>query len=625
MNRLFGKVLGILSKRVAREGPFFLFFYLYVYFVVDARLIYHGAGRLGRLPVFYTGWEYLREFLSRPGGIIEYVSAFVFQFFYYRWSGASVVILEGLACCVIINEVVRKINGRYFELIRFVPSFVLLALSTKYTNFIVLTTAFTATIVFVLVYIKFRDAKRPIPFLVFLITAAIAYPVIGGLFWLFVVLCAIYEMFYKYWLRRISLLVLGGLAVVGVYQAAVYEISNADVLSNLLPFSWNAPYNNEGDEMIINYVLLLFLPAGMAVLKILQLIFPQIRTVKAGSDLTQSSTVTEVKGWKAGVAEWIICNLIFLAAMAGVYAGFFSDKRKAEFAVDYYAYHKDWAKVLEVARKDCDNFFIAHHVNQALYQTGQLGEKMFSYPQHISVPFLNEERFVPCTWQKFDVYLDLGFINIAENHLIDCMESFGELPAIMQRLAAINMAKGNIEAARIYLNRLNRTLFGAGWSRKYLSLLDSDSNLSQDPNIKHMREQALKKDVSFNAFDHEKNLLSQVENKNRMAFEYLMSYYLLANNLEAVVGKINLLGEMGYKKIPRHYEEAILIYTAGLNKQYELKNYQISSETRKRFEEFNRILNVEHQGDREAAFDELVKYRDSYFFYYLYGYSGLKE
>ncbi len=57
-------------------------------------------------------------------------------------------------------------------------------------------------------------------------------------------------------------------------------------------------------------------------------------------------------------------------------------------------------------------------------------------------------------WHKFDTLIDLGLMNLAEKNLAECVETFGEHPMLLQRLALVNLVKGKVEAARIYLERV---------------------------------------------------------------------------------------------------------------------------------------------------------------------------
>ncbi len=67
--------------RFIRSLIFFIGFFLYILLIVDLRLIYHGAGEIKNFPSFFKDWAFFREFVSHPGGLVEYTSAFLSQFF----------------------------------------------------------------------------------------------------------------------------------------------------------------------------------------------------------------------------------------------------------------------------------------------------------------------------------------------------------------------------------------------------------------------------------------------------------------------------------------------------------------------------------------------------------------
>ena len=81
---------------------------------------------------------------------------------------------------------------------------------------------------------------------------------------------------------------------------------------------------------------------------------------------------------------------------------------------------------------------------------------------------------------------------------------------------------------------------------------------------------------------------------------------------------------LGFSQLPRLYEEAMLIYVTSTRKPVNLHGRQISAESRQRFAGFNQVLN-EHGKNKRAAYNKLAQdYRDSYFFYYVYGRRGTK-
>lgn len=119
--------------------------------------------------------------------------------------------------------------------------------------------------------------------------------------------------------------------------------------------------------------------------------------------------------------------------------------------------------------------------------------------------------------------------------------------------------------------------------------------------------------------------LLETNAQNRMAFEYLMAWYMLTKQLHKFIENINRLNDFDYPEIPRHYEEAMLIYVYGTKKPVYLDGRQPDPDMRQQIEKFSRIFN-RYSRNKRAAFRELAEdYGDSYFLYHLYGFSGVKR
>ncbi|MFC1605034.1 DUF6057 family protein, partial [Planctomycetota bacterium] len=140
--------------RLLQSFLFFILFYLYLWLYVDLRLIYHGAGVITNFPVFYKSWTFFLPFLSYPGGPVEYLSAFLSQFFYYSWAGALVVTVQAWLLCVCIDYVLKAANLPRIRLICFLIPILLLVLYTRYAYHFASTMALLITLLIVCLYLK---------------------------------------------------------------------------------------------------------------------------------------------------------------------------------------------------------------------------------------------------------------------------------------------------------------------------------------------------------------------------------------------------------------------------------------------------------------------------------------
>ena len=616
-------------ERWSQDFIFFVFFFLFLWLYVDLRLIYHGAGVITNFPVFYRGWAFFLSFLSRPGGPVEYLSAFLSQLFYFSWAGALVITLQAWLISLCIDSMLKATHSLQIRGIRFLLPMGLLVLYTQYTYYFETTLALLTALLTTCIYLNVT-LSRPKNFScvgVFLILSVILYYLSGGAFLFFAVVCALYELIFRFrW--KISLFYLLCAAVIPyVLGLLIFGISIVDAFSNLLPVSWKIlKYHARRRAITIVYVFYLLPFVMLLVSGLWQVLWKRLHSRKKKTGKKHRKTIfnlpMRIFSWygRSPKLKYVTELLLWLAVTGCTVFFFRNENLRTRFKVDYYAYYKMWPELLTSAQRHPTDPFIAHAVNRALYYKGRLGYDMFSWPQHPSYVFLSEKKYKWMYWQIFDFYLDIGVINMAEHALTECLEGLGSRPMVLQRLALIHMVKGNLGSAQIYLGALSKTLFHAGWAEHYLDGLRIDPNLPEDRDIQHLRSICLDKDHPLYALYKERTLswLLERNNQNRMAFEYLMAWYMLNRNLGKFVQKIELMPDLGFTELPTHYEEAIHIYTLATRKPISVSGYQPNPQIRRQIEDFSRILNA-YGGNKQAALNDLsTKYCNTYFFYYIY-------
>jgi hypothetical protein len=621
--------------RLLQSFLFFLLFYLYLWLYVDLRLIYHGAGIITNFPVFYKGRAFFMPFLSYPGGPVEYLSAFLSQLFYYSWAGALVVTVQVWLLSVCMDYLLNAAKLSRIRLVCFVLPILLLVIYTRYAYHFDTTIALLVALLFACLYLRITlpGTTTLSSFGAFLFLSVILYYLAGGAFLLFAVVCAIYELIFRFRWKLSLLYVLSAVAVPYIFGLFVFRVSVLDAFCNSLPFSWKILYYEaRRREVIIAYLMYLFPPLILVVFGLLQILWKRLYSLKNRAPKKQRKKSSSLPSRifsqyrHSPKLKWAVESLLLLVIACSVVFFCRNENLRTRFKVDYYAYHKMWPELLMAAQHNPDDPFVAQAVNRALYHIGRLGYDMFTWPQNSDYLILSDKKYRWMYWQIFDVFLDLGVVNMAENALTECLEGLGGRPMVLQRLALVNMVKGNLGSAKIYLGALSKTLFHAGWANNYLNRLESDPDLAGDKYIQHLRSLCLDKDVPIYSLYKEKTLLWLLEknSQNRMAFEYLMAWYMLNKNLGKLVPNLERLQDFGYRELPTHYEEAAIIYIYGTRKPLNLSGYQPSPQKRQQIEEFTRIINSpRYKGDRQAASEELAKkYRNTYFYYYMYESSG---
>ena len=642
----FKKLLGRNPAIRARTFVFFILFFLYLWLEVDLRLIYYGSDTITNFPVFYRGWDFFKDFIAHPGGPVEYLSAFLSQFFYISWAGVVIVTIQAWLICVCVDVFIKTINADRLRFIRFVPPILLLVLYTRYTYHFVTTMSLTVALLFVCLYLRVTKESGHFDLLSFLSLSGILYYIAGGAYLLFAVLCVIYELLFR---RRVRISLLYSLfAAVIPYVGGVFVsgVSIVEAFTDLLPFSPKVLVYETRRKMVETvYLLYLLLPLASLGLGLWRILVksPALSLSESGTPPMSSDKVKKglekkprrrasgpgkrIFSWyfRSSKIRWVIESCLLLVIAGSIVFPANDNELKTLFEADYYAYHRMWPQVLEAYHHHPSSFLIVNAVNRALYHTGRLSSDMFSYPQHPDTLFLTSKEYLISHWRKADIFIDLGVMNMGESALAESIERLGERPVILKRLALINMVKGNIGAARIYLGALSKTLFYADWANDYINRLQSDPNLSTDDRIQNLRSLMLKEDYGFTRYDPEKILLALLEKnrKNNMAFEYLMAWYLLTGQLDKFVHNLNRLDDFNYKAIPRHYEEAILIYEVLTGSKVNLKGRNISQRTQQRARGFSDIclrFPADSKGTNiQAMLATARDYGDTYFFYYNFG------
>ncbi|HDY87602.1 MAG TPA: hypothetical protein ENH82_05725 [bacterium] len=251
---------------------------------------------------------------------------------------------------------------------------------------------------------------------------------------------------------------------------------------------------------------------------------------------------------------------------------------------------------------------------------------MFAYPQYFKTlftaddPYNSNMVFISLT----DFCIEIGLINDAEHFAHEVLEVYGENPVFLKQLAVINILKNKNEAAGVFLNKLSKDIIQGEWADDILNQLKTDTLMTRNIKIQYLRSVMIDKNSTYNPLNNiEETLKDLLENKhNVMAFEYLMAYYLLNRDLDKFAENIHRLNDFGYPGIPRHCEEAMLLYMVNTKKKVYLPGRSINPSTQQRGRDFFTAMSNNQNNPR--ALNEILTrdFKDTYFFYYVSNYPG---
>ena len=612
----------VISSRVLRADPqgedktwsrlftagLVSFYLAYLLLRVDPKLIYQAQE-----PVFFLEPHFAKEFFSTPGGVNELVARFLSQFLYYSWTGALLLVLVFWLIAWNTNLLIRSIRANPPILyLHWIPSVLLLALHSHYRFPLVLTLGLIWALVSANIYILLAPSNRAWRCLFYCFLQAMIYYITAGQAFIFTIMVILYEVLLhrRTVLPLLYILFAGFLPYIGASTLFIMHIPDAYTRHLTSYDTYRATW--------LLWGLYAFFPL------ILPIVILEQRRIKVKAGKKQATGLWDRVLVHRSIAVQriqgiIVFCLIVLAALLS-----YEKDGKAFLLMDYYAQHRQWDKVLDAARQGMSNsYYGLYQANRALYHTGRLCDELFSFPQFAGGKglFLPNSLCQQLPLRESDVFLDLGLVNESQHWAHEAVSVTGDSPWNLQRLVLVNLLKGDRVIAAKYLGWLRKTLWHRAWAKDYQKYLSDDNDVSTRPPLGDVRTNMPQSDFLVSPTEPERCLEELLKNtRNRMAFEYFMAYCLLEGDITRFVANLPRLADLGHTRIPRHFEEAMLIYMQLTGRHdIALLDKNISQESIRKFNDFNQIVS-KYKRNKDAAYGELLKYKDTYWFYGLYYY-----
>jgi hypothetical protein len=248
-----------------------------------------------------------------------------------------------------------------------------------------------------------------------------------------------------------------------------------------------------------------------------------------------------------------------------------------------------WNDAIEFHEKyPSENMIGQYFYNIALSESGQLCDRLF----HGRQDFGTGSLFLPWSsehinWGAYSFYA-IGLINEAQRWAYEEMVVYGPRPQNMKLLVKSSLINGKYTLAEKYTAILKNTLFYNSWAKEYEKLIGDSTGIKSHPDLGKKVKILPRSDFFVFLESPEQNLPILVDETpaNKEAFEYLMSWLLLSKEVETLVNNIRLMKKIGYTRIPRHIEEAIMIYYNSQGVFPDLGGLSVSNETVLRFEQY---------------------------------------
>jgi hypothetical protein len=574
-------------------SSFLVLFFIFLFFI-HTPLLYEL-----QKPVFFKSWNFLKEHLVLPGGLVDYLSAFFSQGLGYNLLGAF--LLAGMIFLVsfFTRKVIRILWKEDLHTLHWIPGLLLFFLYASYEAPLSLTIGTIIVLICAWLFLRRESKSFGLRLGMYIIISGLLYWLCGGPFLFFAVFCAAGEWFESKSLVKVLIYLL--ITVVwGIIGPAFFFI--------VFPGkSWlnNLPIESSYPPAVASWGMLLFFPL-VAIFSFL--VKPFRRFQKKRFNFARNSVFA---------AETILISIIFCVA-GGIKSQSVYTKRLKLIRASK---KNDWQTVLHLGRNaSLANPHTCVQVNRALWHNARLLDSAFSYPQTAGLVGLLPSKALCLEDQEAasDLFFELGLVSESLHWGIEYMEVVGKTPEILDRIGVIYLLKGDTETAKIFWNKLKYTLQGSKKAIKRLRAVEEKNLLEKNDSLRQISNYMPESDfiTQVDLTDRELSILLRESPENRMAFEYWVAYQLLAGNLGSLWSNIDQFRARGYKRIPLHVQEALVLYAylSKIERLDLLKSY-VDDDCLRRFSEFQKKLI--RQTDKSFAGKELKEEFGNTYWYYL--------
>lgn len=482
---------------------------------------------------------YALHALSQPGGLADYLSAFLTQFYVNsRFGGCFIALL--LVGIQILTARRMHAQGFIAHVLSYFPAWVMLYFLLDEHALLSAPIALLGSLAVAnaLCHLSLSTLRRVLT----LVGIPLTYWWFGGLCVVFVVAMTLEEV-RRGW----------NAASTATLAAAVVLLAACPIVGQYL---W--PYPLDRLARGLHYYRY---PA----------VFPTWVWASAGVEvavmilalaLKRPAASPQGKGW-LGSALQAVCILATSAFIPHHYANW---GKEDVMAYNFFARYQLWGKILEKANEETPLWTInICYLNLALGMTGNLPDYQFHYFQYSEDGLFPEfERDFTSPLATSEVFYYLGFINTAQRYTFEAQEAIPDGQKSVrcyQRLAETALINGEYDISRKYLRPLLHTIFYKDWAQKVWALTEDEKAFNARPLYKRLRFYRTPEDYLFSDTEIDSMLgrLFLTQKDCRMTFEYLMSYELLHRNLDLFYKYCSLGKDLGYKKLPKSYQEALLL------------------------------------------------------------------
>lgn len=491
---------------------------------------------------------YFLERIVLPGGLADYISEFLVQFYYMPVLGGAIIALLLMGIQTAVWGLMKQYGARHDfpgYLLSFLPSIALWCAMGDQNVLLSFVVALFGALVIGWIHNRFHNRLVKVVFE--LVSTALVYWLLGPVVFLYAVLM-IGDTLKNAKQKGNVFSGIGYSAVILILTVAWILLTTQTLQYPLYRiFAGLNYYRYPGAISPLPFVVMVW----AVVIPFLGMI-PCHR--KSLQKLQQSKVII--------VLSYV---LVIVASWFGIKTSF--DEMTYELIdYDFLVRTEQWDKIIEKAeKKPATTPLGVSCVNLALSQKGMLADRLFEFYQNGGeglFPTFTRDMISPVS--TAEIFFRLGMVNDAERYMFEAQEAipnYRKSARLTRRIIECDIINGNYKVAAKLLRRLQKTLFYSNWANQTMALLGNEKAINRHPIYGKLRKYREKKQdflFSDREMDQMLGLLFLNDNHNKMAYEYLMCYELLQRDMEKFMQYYPLGRFVGYDHIPRTFQEILI-------------------------------------------------------------------
>ena len=496
--------------------------------------------------LFDTG--YFLERIVLPGGLADYISEFLVQFYYMPVLGGAIIALLLMGIQAAVWGLMKQYGARHDfpgYLLSFLPSIALWCAMGDQNVLLSFVVALFGALVIGWIHNRFHNRLVKVVFE--LVSTALVYWFLGPVVFLY------------------AALMIGDTLKNAKQKGNVFSGIGYSVCILVLTIAWillttqTLQYPLYRIFAGLNYYRY---PGAISPLPFVVMVWAVVIPFLGMIPCRQKSLQKLQQSKVVIVLSYV---LVIVASWFGIKASF--DEMTYELIdYDFLVRTEQWDKIIEKAeKKPATTPLSVSCVNLALSQKGMLADRLFEFYQNGGeglFPTFTRDMISPVS--TAEIFFRLGMVNDAERYMFEAQEAipnYRKSARLTRRIIECDIINGNYKVAAKLLRRLQKTLFYSNWANQTMALLGNEKTINRHPIYGKLRKYREKKQdflFSDREMDQMLGLLFLNDNHNKMAYEYLMCYELLQRDMEKFMQYYPLGRFVGYDHIPRTFQEILI-------------------------------------------------------------------